>query len=72
MFQHPSMVQYALYLTLLYAHIYLFKESTHLFLLIKLCVFNRESDRFMISWRSAIYLGKFGCDQNAPKDVPTF
>jgi len=71
-FQHPGMIQYAMYLALRYARVYLFKESTPQFLLVKLRVFNRESDRFVISGRSAIYLGKFGGDQNVPKDVPTF
>jgi len=72
MFQHLDMVQYVLYLALLYACVYLFKEFTPLFLLFKLCVFNRESDRFVISRKSAIYLGKFGGDKNVPKDVPIF
>jgi len=45
MFQHPGMVQCALYLALFYARIYLFKESTPYFLLVKLHVFSTESNR---------------------------
>jgi len=44
MFQHPGMVQHALYLALIYARAIFFKESMPLFMLVKLHVFNRELD----------------------------
>jgi len=44
MFQHSDMVLCVMYLALFYARVYLFKESTSLFLLVKPRVFNRESE----------------------------
>jgi len=72
MFRHPDMVKCAMYLALFYACVYFFKESTPYFLLVKLRVFKYRIKSFVISRRSAIYLGKFGGDQNVPKDFPTF
>jgi len=42
--QHPGTVQWALFMWLDLHTLYQFKESTPLFLLVKLRVFNKESD----------------------------
>jgi len=56
MFQHPDMVQYALFLAMFYARVCLFKESTFI----------------LVGQAACIYLGKFEGDQDILKDVPTF
>jgi len=49
MFQHLGMVQCDLYVALIYTRVYLFKESTPYFLLVKLRVIVYRIKTFIIS-----------------------
>ena len=72
MFQHPGMLQCVLYIALFYARVYLFKESTPYFLLVKLHVFSTESEHLLFPEGVLSTKETLDVHEDVPNDVPTY